>query len=97
MSGISKAGVLAILEAENLGRFNWLEDRSPRPDEVGLLRQGPGWRVYSTDERAAAQYDKVHTDEEEALADFLKKVRATNHYFSLREERLGQQACDAGF
>jgi hypothetical protein len=91
MSDISKDGVRAILEAENLGRFNWFEDRRPRADEVGIVAHTAGWRVYSTDERAYEQYEKVHGDEGEALTDFLKKVRATNRYFARREERLRRE------
>ncbi|CAI3798993.1 hypothetical protein [Pseudarthrobacter sp. MM222] len=92
MNEISKEDVLAILESENLGRVNWFEDRGPRADEAGIVLQIGGWRVYSTDERAAEQYEKVHGDEREALADFLEKVRATNRYFALRAERLSSEA-----
>jgi hypothetical protein len=92
MNDMNKEDVLAILESENLARFNWFEDRGPRADEVGIVEQTDGWRVYSTDERADEQYERVHDDEAEALADFLKKVRATNRYFALRAERLAAEA-----
>lgn len=91
MSDTSREGVRAILEAEHLGRFNWFEDRHPHADEVGIVVQGAGWRVYSTDERAYEQYEKIHGDEGEALADFLMKVRATIRYFARREERLRRE------
>lgn len=92
MKNAGKDSVRATLTAESLGHFNWFEDRQPRADEVGIVQADSGWQVYSTDERAGAQYEKVHEDQGEALADFLKKVRATNRYFALRAERPGKQA-----
>lgn len=96
MSDTNKQNVLDTLASENLGRFNWFEERSPRPDEVGILEKatefGTGWQVYSTDERACPQYDRWHEGEPAALADFLEKVRATNRFFALRAKRLGSGA-----
>ncbi|MDQ0820814.1 hypothetical protein QFZ69_001693 [Arthrobacter sp. V1I7] len=88
MSATNRANVRGCVGGRNLGRFNWFEDRGPRANEVGIVAQSAGWRVYSTDERAYEQYEEVYGDEEEALADFLKKVRATNRYFARRAERL---------
>ncbi len=85
-------GVREALATESLAHFNWFEDRGLRADEVGIAKAESGWQVYSTDERACAQYEKVHEDQGEALADFLEKVRATNRYFALRAERPGKQA-----
>ncbi|WP_427134892.1 hypothetical protein [Pseudarthrobacter sp. S9] len=36
MNEISKASVLAILETENLGHYNWFEDRYPHAHEAGV-------------------------------------------------------------
>jgi hypothetical protein len=91
MSETTKDGVERILSAEDLSHFNWFEDRDLRADEVGIVRLGESWRVYSTDERANPIYDVRHADEDGALADFLKKLRATNRYFALRKNRLGQE------
>lgn len=92
MSEISKETVHSTLAAENLGRFNWLEDRRPRADEVGIVAHNAGWRVYVTDERENPRYDEVHGDEGEALSDFLARVRGIDHSFARREERRRQEA-----
>jgi hypothetical protein len=91
MNEASREGVRAVLVAENLGGFNRFEARRPRAGEVGIVVQGAGWRVYSTDERAYEEYEKVHGDEGEALADFLMKVRATNRYLARRGDRLNRE------
>jgi hypothetical protein len=92
MSEASKEGVRETLTAENLGHFNWFEDRYPQAEEAGIVAEGAGWRVYLTDERACSRYKKLHADEGEALADFLKRVRAIDHILTLREERHLRQA-----
>jgi hypothetical protein len=88
VSGISRDIVPDFLTAENLGRFNWFEDRSMGIEEAGIVPQGAGWRVYLTDEEGRPRYDKFHGDEEEALGDFLKRVRAINTLFAAREKRV---------
>lgn len=92
MGEVSKEGVRETLTAENLGHFNWFEDRYPQAEEAGIVVQGSGWRVYLTDERAYSRYEKLHSDEGQALVDFLKRVRAINHILTRREERRLRQA-----
>ena len=79
--------VKKILSLEHLSHFNWFEDRYPEADEVGILKVASGWRVYSSDEKAGCPYDVVHMDEPSALADFLKRLRATNEWLTLVTER----------
>lgn len=94
MSEPNKADIQRILAAENLGRFNWFEDRPPRADEVGIVKKdtkwGTRWQVYSTDERAYPDYDQWHEDEGSALVDFLDMVRRNNEYFANLDERRRQ-------
>lgn len=91
MSEPDKADIRQILADENLGRFNWFEDRPTRANEVGIVIEetqwGRRWQVYSTDERAYPDYDKWHEDEGPALVDFLDMVRRNNEYFALLGDR----------
>lgn len=75
MSEVEREAVRAILDAENLDHFNWFEDRYLKAYEAGIQKVNSGWRVYGTDERAAALYDKVHAEEGTALAKFLDLAR----------------------
>ena len=92
MSETSRDTVRDMLAAENLGRFNWFEDRSMGIEEAGIVPQGAGWQVYLTDEEGRPRYEKFHGDEGEALADFIKRVRAINKLVALREKRLRKQS-----
>jgi hypothetical protein len=98
MSETRMGDVRETLVAENLGHFNWFENRPPCADEVGIVKKETKWRarwqVYATDERAYPDYDKWHEDEGPALLDFLDMVRRNKEYFSLLDER--RRPTDAG-
>lgn len=79
--------VQAILTEEGLTHWSWFETGFPHENEAGIRRDGDGWVVYNTDERASEEYREHFDDEAEALQDFLRRARANTKYFRLRAER----------
>jgi hypothetical protein len=77
----------SLLRAEDLTHWSWFESVAPRADEAGIRRDGDGWVVYATDERAAEAYRRRYDDEGPALADFLRRARANTAHFRSRAER----------
>jgi hypothetical protein len=71
----SKEAVRAILDAENLVRYNWFEDRYQHEFEAGIQKVDAGWRVYYADEKAGALFDREYADEADALTKFLDLAR----------------------
>ncbi len=67
-----------IIEKEQLIGFNWNEERYHKENEVGIIFEDNAWKVYTTDERASAVTGSVreYETEEEALDDFIKRLRA---------------------
>jgi hypothetical protein len=89
MSEERRAQVRAAIAAERLRYFNWYEQRDPAAEEVGIVPRDGGWLVYITNERAGwKEYDPiVHADEDEALDDFLERLRDLNFLIARRAER----------
>ncbi len=92
MTDVTRDAVREAIVADALEHYNWFEDREPKADEVGIQDVAGGLRVYSTDERAAVMYDRVHSDEVTALSDFLRKLRATNRYLASVAQRRYERA-----
>ena len=86
-NGLTQEQVHTVLRAEELTHWSWFESGAPSADEAGIRRDGDGWVVYSTDERAAEAYRRRYDEEAPALADFLQKARANTAYFRRAAER----------
>lgn len=69
-----------IIHIENLRHYNWFQDNSIRPNEVGIKENNGRWFVYTSDERANPITEKEFNTEYEALENFLKRLRALNKY-----------------
>jgi hypothetical protein len=89
---LTQGQVHSVLRAEALTHWSWFESGAPSADEAGIRRDGDGWVVYSTDERAGEAYRRRYEEEAPALADFLQKARANTTYFRLLAERSRVQA-----
>ncbi len=83
----TEAQVHSLLRAEGLTHWSWFESGAQSADEAGIRRDGDGWVVYSTDERAAEAYRRRYDEEAPALADLLQKARASTTYFRRLAER----------
>jgi hypothetical protein len=89
MSDAHRDEVAKIITDEGLRYFNWYEQREPAAEEVGIVPRDGGWLVYITNERAGwKEYDPiVHADEDEALDDFLDRLRDLNFLIQRQAER----------
>lgn len=72
--------VKKIIKEEKLVNYNLLETRNDAENEIVLKRHSEIWYVYATDERASkvTGSERMFCDEEEALENFLKRLRAMN-------------------
>lgn len=69
---------IRIIHEEKLQDYNMNEVRDNRENEVVLRNENDKWIVYVTDERASkiTNSQDTYTDEEEALDDFIDRLRA---------------------
>lgn len=71
-----------IIQTEQLISYNFFEDRNDASDEIVIKKLSGKYIVYATNERAAkiSSGEKVFDNEEEALDNFIKRLRALNDY-----------------
>lgn len=76
---MTREEVNKIIEEESLSNFNLFEERSNAENEVGIRSEKGRWTVYATDERASTVTgsEKVFENEELALDNFIKRLRAS--------------------
>jgi hypothetical protein len=69
---------IRIIHDEKLQDYNMNELRDNRENEIVLRHENDKWIVYVTDERASkiTNSQDTYTDEEEALDDFIDRLRA---------------------
>lgn len=69
---------IRIIHDEKLQDYNMNEERDNRENEVVLRHENDKWIVYVTDERASkiTNSQDTYSDEEEALDDFIDRLRA---------------------
>ncbi|WP_100618170.1 Imm59 family immunity protein [Bacillus cereus] len=69
---------IRIIYEEKLQDYNMNEVRDNRENEVVLRHENDKWIVYVTDERASkiTNSQDTYVDEEEALDDFIDRLRA---------------------
>lgn len=66
-----------ILSEEGLKYYNGFHEKDVNPDEVLIYKEDNKWVVCATDERASIVENSIahYGNEEEALDDFIKRVR----------------------
>ena len=71
---------IKIIKDEKLQGYNMNEERYNRENEVVLRCENDKWSVYATDERASkvTNSQDIYLDEEEALDNFIDRLRALN-------------------
>lgn len=71
---------IKIIQDEKLQGYNMNEERYNRENEVVLRCENDKWIVYATDERASkvTNSQDIYFDEEEALDNFIDRLRALN-------------------
>jgi hypothetical protein len=71
---------LEIIQNEKLQYLNWFDDHKMNPNEIGISEKANKWIVYTSDERANPISEKEFQTESEALANFIKRLRALNKF-----------------
>ena len=77
---------IKIIKDEKLQGYNMNEERHNRENEVVLRCENDKWIVYATDERASkvTNSQDIYFDEEEALDNFIDRLRALNRLRGLQ-------------
>ena len=77
---------IKIIQDEKLQGYNMNEERHNRENEVVLRCENDKWIVYATDERASrvTNSQDIYLDEEEALDNFIDRLRALNRLRGLQ-------------
>lgn len=77
---------IKIIQVEKLQGYNMNEERHNRENEVVLRCENDKWIVYATDERASkvTNSQDIYLDEEEALDNFIDRLRALNRLRGLQ-------------
>lgn len=72
--------VKKIIDEENLVGYNLFEERDNEENEIVIINDAGQWLVFATDERASkvTGSEKSFLTEEEALENFIKRLRALN-------------------
>ena len=77
---MNKTEAIKMIQDEKLQGYNMNERKDNRENEVVLMRENDKWIVYATDERASkvTNSQDIYLDEEEALDNFIDRLRALN-------------------
>lgn len=77
---MTREEVKGIIFLEGLKGYNFFEPNVHRENEIVITYDSKQWIVYATDERASARTGShvVFDSEEEALNNFLKRLRIHN-------------------
>lgn len=69
---------IKIINEEKLQGYNMNEERDNKENEIVLKHKNNRWIVYVTDERASkiTNSEDIYLNEEEALDDFIDRLRA---------------------
>lgn len=69
-----------IIKEEQLVSYSFFEDRNDASDEMVIREEAGKWIVYATNERASKiiEGEKIFDNEDEALDNFVKRLRALN-------------------
>ncbi len=83
---MNKNDALEIIKDESLEYYSFFEDRADGSDEVVIKYTSGEWTVYATNERASKITDgeRIFDNEEAALENFIKRLRALNKYINKR-------------
>lgn len=77
---MTKDEALKIIKEENLMGYKFFDDTDSGYDEVGIIKNGDQWEVFSTDERGYLRGVRNFNSESDALDSFIDRLRAGNEY-----------------
>lgn len=76
-----------IIKEEKLCFYNWFEDHGIRENEIGIYQKNSQWIVYTSSERASKEAVFTYSVEDEALEDFIERLRGDKEYRELFEAK----------
>lgn len=77
---MTRDSVKKIIRKEKLTGYRFFENRNYEENEIVIVNDSKQWIVYATDERASkvTGSEKTFDNEEDALENFVKRLRAIN-------------------
>lgn len=73
---MNKSDARKIIENENLKHYNWFGNREVYPYEVSISKTENSWSVFTADERTCKISEAIYDNENDALTEFIKRLRA---------------------
>jgi hypothetical protein len=73
---LNRERAMEIILQEKLSRYNWFGDHDIKPDEIVISENRGKWLVFTTDERANSVTRKEFENINDALENFIKRLRA---------------------
>ena len=85
---MTRQDVLQAIQAEGLVSYSMFEERADASDEMAVKEEAGRWLVYATGERGCpvSGSEAWFDTEEEALSNFLRRLRALNRVIKSRLE-----------
>ena len=83
---MTRESVKRIISEEGLTGYRFFESGMNAENEIVIVKDSRQWIVYATDERACkvTGSDQTFDNEEDALDNFLKRLRALNALIRLK-------------
>ncbi|GHV74676.1 hypothetical protein AGMMS49940_19780 [Spirochaetia bacterium] len=76
---MNREQTVAIIKNEQLGYYSWFDDISATSaNKIVILQKNGQWIVYSTGERGEIDSMQSFGSEDDALATFIRRLRAMN-------------------
>jgi hypothetical protein len=73
---MTREQVLEIINQEKLEGYNWFNDHDHKPNEIVISEYKNKWLVVTTDERSNEVSKKEFENLNDALENFIKRLRA---------------------
>jgi hypothetical protein len=80
---VNREQAMEIINQEKLSGYNWFDDHDIKPDEIVISENKGRWLVFTTDERANSVSRKEFENINEALENFIKRLRAQKKFNDL--------------
>ncbi|QUI21665.1 hypothetical protein HZI73_04865 [Vallitalea pronyensis] len=70
--------ILMIIREEGLNYYNWYNSKKVKCNQVCIDLKDDHWIVFTTDERQHRISENAFDNENDALQEFIKRLRASN-------------------
>lgn len=80
---VNREQALQIINQEKLNGYNCFDDHDSKPDEIVIRESNGKWLVFTADERAKSISRKEFENINDALENFIKRLRAQKKFNDL--------------